>query len=102
MTLHTTSDAHRRIREALLALCREGALAVRLERAHAALAGIDPARDLPETVRFRFEELLADITYGADTVGEALAAMDATDREHLAGRVVSLFDDALRSLPADV
>ncbi|WP_133478728.1 hypothetical protein [Cognatilysobacter segetis] len=101
MTASTTPHAHRHLRDAVAALCREGPLAERLDAAHRQLAAIDPVRDLPAALQFRFEELVADITYGADTVADALARMSAPDREHLALRVVSLFDDALRLLAAD-
>ena len=98
MTASTTPLAHRQLREAVSALCREGALVDRLVAAQVALAAIDPGRDLPAPLRFRFEELVADIAYGADDVREALSRMSAPDREHLATRIVSLFDDALRLL----
>jgi hypothetical protein len=98
MTAYTTTEAHRALRDAVAGLCREGTLAHRLAAAHDALAAIEPERDLPSALRFRFEELRADIAYGADTVAGAVARMSAQDREHLAGRIVSMFDEALRSL----
>ena len=98
MTAHTTIEAHAALRAAVAELCRDGMLTQRLEAAHRALVAIDPERDLPAALRFRFEELLADIAYGADTVGEALSRMSAPDREHLAGRVLSMFDEAARAL----
>jgi hypothetical protein len=101
MTENTTPDAHRRLHEAVASLCSEGALTVRLEAAHGALSGIDPARDLPELLRFRFEELLADIAYGADDVHAAVARMSAPDREYLARRVLSMFEEAMRMLAPD-
>jgi hypothetical protein len=101
MTEHTTAAAHRAFRAALAELCRDGTLVQRLEAAHRALAAIEPSRDLPPALRFRFEELQADIAYGADSVGDALIRMSAQDRGHLAGRVLSMYDEALRSLAAE-
>ena len=101
MTASTTPLAHRHLREAVTALCREGVLVDRLDAAHHALSVIDPVRDLPPALQFRFEELMADIAYGAENVREALARMSAPDRDHLATRIVSLFDDALRLLASD-
>jgi hypothetical protein len=98
MTAHTTTNAHASLRAAVAELCRDGTLAHRLEAAYGVLATVEPERDLPPALRFRFEELLADIAYGADTVGEALSRMSAQDREHLANRVLSMFDEALRSI----
>ena len=98
MTEYTTTAAHAALRAAVGELCREGMLAHRLDAAHRALAGIDHAVQLPPSLRFRFEELMADFAYGAETVGEALARMSAPDREHLAGRLLSIFDEAVRAL----
>jgi hypothetical protein len=101
MTASTSPEAHRRLHEAVARLCGDGTLAERLEHAHAALATLDPARELPAALQFRFEELLADITYGADTVHAAVSRMSAPDRLHLARRIVSVFDEALRMLAPD-
>jgi hypothetical protein len=101
MTVHTTFVAHRQLRLAVGALCTGAELSARLERAHRELAGIDAARNLPETLQHRFEELLADIAYGAESVRDALGRMSSPDREHLADRIVSLFDEAVRQLEAD-
>lgn len=101
MTANTTPEAHRKLHEAVAALCTEGALTVRLEAAHRALEGIDPARDLPELLRFRFEELVADIAYGAEDVHAAVSRMSPPDREYLARRILSMFDEAVRMLPPD-
>lgn len=94
-------NAHTALSSAVFALCTDDGLVARLERVHAALSGVDPAADLPDELRPRFEELLADIAYGADTVAAALVRMSAPDREHLATRVVTLFADAARLLPVD-
>ena len=96
-----TSNGYSALRDAVLALCTDTGLVARLEHAHIALARIDAAADLPESLRFRFEELLADIAYGADAVSDALVRMSAPDRERLATRIVGLFDEALRLMPCD-
>lgn len=101
MTASTSTVAHRHLREAVAALCRDGTLVDRLDAAFRPLSAIDATRDLPSALQFRFEELVADIAYGADSVREALIRMSAPDREHLAVRIVSLFDDAVRLLAAD-
>ncbi|GGZ57621.1 hypothetical protein GCM10008101_09020 [Lysobacter xinjiangensis] len=96
-----TSNGYTALKDAVLALCTDTGLVARLEHAHIALARIDAEADLPESLRFRFEELLADIAYGADAVADALVRMSAPDRERLASRVVGLFDEALRLMPTD-
>lgn len=94
------TDSASRLRLAALELCADAVLPVRLERAHAQLSWLT-ATDLPEALATRFDELLADIGYGADTVAEALARMNRVDQSHLAGRVVSLYGALCRYLPAE-
>ncbi|TZF89757.1 hypothetical protein [Cognatilysobacter lacus] len=96
MSSETTPVAHRQLRRAVGALCTSGELSSRLEQAHRALADVDAEHHLPQSLRHRFDELLADIAYGADDLGEALRRMSTPDREHLADRIVSMFDEALR------
>lgn len=86
------------LQRAALALCEELPLTSRLAVAHAALAEVDAAR-LPERVRFRFEELRADMAYGADTVSAAIARMSPDDRVRLAERLVRLYGEVALSLP---
>lgn len=86
------------LQRATLALCEEMPLTSRLALAHAALADIDAER-LPEHVRFRFEELRADLAYGADTVSAAIARMSPDDRVRLAERLVRLYGDVVRAVP---
>lgn len=93
--------AYNAFRTAVLALCDDGDLAVRLERAHAALRGIDASDHLPEFLRFRFQELADDIAYGADSVSEALARMSRGDQERLVARIVSMYGEVARALPAE-
>ena len=101
MTAYTSTNAHRVLHAAVAHLCGEGTLAERLEAAHAAMAALAPAQDLPPALQFRFEELAADIAYGADSVHAALSRMSPPDRLHLARRIVSMFDEALRMLEPD-
>ena len=82
---------------AVLALCTDAPLSTRLNHAYEVLAAVDPAW-VPEQVQARFDELVADMTYGADTVPEALAQMSAADRVVLAGRLVSFYGDVARQL----
>ena len=84
------------LRSAVLALSAHGALDARLESAHRLLESIDPERDLPESLRFRFQELEADISYGADTVAEAVSLMSAGDQERLAARIVGMFVEVMK------
>lgn len=96
-----TPTAYDALHAALVALCTDDPLAARLARAHDALLRLDPERDLPDDLRFRYEELVADIAYGADNVTDALQRMSAPDRERLATRIVALFDRAVRGLPVE-
>ena len=94
-----TSDAHAVLHDAVLALCRAGDLVSRLSNAHAVLATLDSSGHLPDNLWFRFEELLADLAYGADTVREALDRMSAPDRDRLADRIVSLYRALTQLVP---
>lgn len=96
-----TSDAHAVLHDAVLALCRDGDLVTRLARAHAVLSTLDSSGELPDNLWFRFEELLADLAYGADAVPEALSLMSAPDRDRLADRIVALHGELARRVPAD-
>lgn len=96
----TRSHAVERFRSAAFALCTDAGLAPRLEHAHLHLAAIDRA-DVPASLSARLEELVADLGYGADTVRQALARMNTADQHHLAQRIVSLYGDLCRQLPAE-
>lgn len=88
------------LRLASLALCDAEELQSRLEVAYAHLARIE-ADDLPGRLQVRFEELLADLRYGSDSIRIALARMNRTDQGHLAARVVSLYGELCRHLPPE-
>lgn len=75
---------------AILALCAEAPLVDRLSRAYDALSRV-ACEAVPDGLKARFSELLADLTYGADTVPDALRQMSAPDREVLAGRVATFY-----------
>ncbi|MGY3264851.1 hypothetical protein [Lysobacter sp. HA35] len=96
------SLAYEVARDAVLALSDEVGLVERLARAHDVLETLDPAAHLPEHLRFRFEELVADIAYGADSVHGALARMSAADRHRLSERIVTLFAEVARAFPGDL
>lgn len=85
---------------AVLALCADAPLVNRLSDAYRALAEIDPAA-VPVESQARFAELVADITYGADTVPDALAQMSAADRVVLAGRMVAFYGEMRAHLGAE-
>lgn len=96
-------DYHRAagcFRLASLALCDFEELQSRLEVAYAHLSRIE-SDDLPGRLRVRFEELLADLRYGSDSIRIALARMNRTDQGHLAGRIVSLYGELCRHLPPE-
>ncbi|WP_133500065.1 hypothetical protein [Cognatilysobacter terrigena] len=95
------SIAYEHARDAIAALTGEGTLVDRLALSHTFLARISTDRDLPEVLRPRFDELVADIEYGADSVAGAIALMNETDRRHLADRVIALFADVARAFPKD-
>lgn len=80
---------------AVLGLCTDAPLELRLAEAYDRLRDVD-ASSVPEAIHARFAELIADLTYGADTVPQALAAMSSADRVVLAARVVSLYGEAAR------
>ncbi|GAB1596064.1 hypothetical protein [Lysobacter claricitrinus] len=96
------SLAYEAARDAVLSLSDEVGLVERLARAHDVLATLDPVAHLPEHLRFRFEELVADIAYGADSVHAALARMSGADRHRLSERIVALFAEVARAFPGDL
>lgn len=75
---------------AILALCADAPLVDRLARAYEALSRLH-FDAVPHGLQARFAELLADLTYGAPTVPEALRSMSGPDREVLAGRLVTFY-----------
>ncbi|GHA77337.1 hypothetical protein [Cognatilysobacter bugurensis] len=96
-------DYHRAaacLRLASLALCDSDELQSRLETSYSHLSRVDP-QDLPERLHVRFEELVADMRYGGDSIRMALARMNRTDQSHLATRIVSLFGELCRHLPPE-
>lgn len=96
-------DYHRAagcVRLATLALCDSDELQSRLEVAYAHLARIEP-QDLPDRLQVRFDELVADLRYGGDSIRMALSRMNRVDQGHLAGRIVSLFGELCRHLPPE-
>ncbi|MFC0679507.1 hypothetical protein ACFFGH_16845 [Lysobacter korlensis] len=96
----THSHAVDHVRSAAFALCGDAGLAPRLEHAHLHLAAVDRS-DVPASLSARLDELIADLGYGGDTVRQALARMNTSDMDHLARRIVSLYGDLCRQLPAE-
>lgn len=97
--MHETEVASR-LRRASHALCAMGDIQPRLEAAYAQLSHITPEA-LGGSLAVRFEELVADLTYGGDSIAEALSYMNPHDQVRLAERIVSLYGEVCLSLAHD-
>ena len=94
------TDVAAGLRDASLALCASTDIRSRLEAAHACLVAVDGNR-LPGSLHVRFDELVADLTYGGENVRDALAVMNPVDQQRLAERVVLLYGDLCSWLPLE-
>lgn len=97
--MHDTEVASR-LRRASHALCAMGDIQTRLEAAYAPLSEIAPDA-LTGSFAVRFGELVADLTYGGESITEALSHMNAHDQVRLAERIVSLYGEVCLGLAHD-
>lgn len=80
-------------RNAVLALCGDGSLIERLQRAFVHLQAVDGDKALPAESAARIAELIADLVYGGESVAEALRAVPAADQQVLAARIFAVYED---------
>lgn len=80
-------------RRAVLALCGDGPLIDRLQRAFGHLEVLDAGDGLPAESAPRISELIADLVYGGESVAEALRGVPAADQQVLAARVLAIYED---------
>lgn len=89
------------VRRAVLALCGEGVLVDRLQRAFGHLIAIEGDPALQPESSARLSELIADLVYGGDSVDHALSVVPPADRLVLAGRILAVYEDLLLAGHAD-